>query len=113
MLEFFSTPIRQMATLRTRDHRPWPLPRRPWFIGQTWLDLLFAHWPLPPSELEQLLPPPLRLDTFDARREAGDLLFLAGCRESAGGRGRQAPLPASILPRPDVGEAAKSRRGRL
>ena len=84
MLDFFSTPIRQMATLRTRDHRPWPLPRRPWFMGQTWLDLLFAHWPLPPSELEQLLPPPLRLDTFDGRAWISLTPFvLSGLRHAA------------------------------
>jgi len=36
-------------------------------MGQTWLDLLFAHSPVEPSELVPLLPPPLRLDTFEGR----------------------------------------------
>lgn len=47
------------------DHRPWPVPSRPWVMTQRWHDLLFAHWPLPPDALYPHLPPPLLLDTFD------------------------------------------------
>jgi uncharacterized protein YqjF (DUF2071 family) len=45
-------------------HRPWPPPHRPWIVSQSWRDLLFAHWPVSPSALRQLLPPRLELDTF-------------------------------------------------
>lgn len=31
----------------------------------TWSDLLFAHWPIPPSSVQPLLPRGLLLDTFD------------------------------------------------
>lgn len=34
-------------------------------MGQTWEDLLFAHWPVAPLPLQRLLPPGLPLDTFD------------------------------------------------
>jgi uncharacterized protein YqjF (DUF2071 family) len=34
-------------------------------MGQTWEDLLFAHWPVAPLSLQRLLPPGLPLDTFD------------------------------------------------
>jgi uncharacterized protein len=33
--------------------------------GQTWRDLLFAHWPLPVEQLRSIVPPALSLDTFD------------------------------------------------
>jgi uncharacterized protein YqjF (DUF2071 family) len=34
-------------------------------MHQTWHDLLFMHWPLPPADLRPLVPPQLELDTFD------------------------------------------------
>lgn len=64
-LDFFEDPIRQSAAIRQRDHRPWPVPRKLWFMGQTWLDLLFAHWKLEPAALRPHVPRPLKLDTFD------------------------------------------------
>jgi uncharacterized protein YqjF (DUF2071 family) len=45
-------------------HRPWPLPRGPWIMIQTWHDLLFAHWRLPPEALRPLVPSQLPLDTL-------------------------------------------------
>ena len=47
------------------DHRPWPLPSRPWVMAQVWHDLLFAHWPIPAAEMAALLPPGLTLDTWE------------------------------------------------
>lgn len=47
------------------DHRPWPLPARPWVMAQVWHDLLFAHWPIPAKDMAALLPPGLTLDTWD------------------------------------------------
>ncbi|MFD0680054.1 MULTISPECIES: YqjF family protein [unclassified Paenibacillus] len=32
---------------------------------QSWLDLLFAHWPVHYDHLRELVPPGLKLDTFD------------------------------------------------
>jgi uncharacterized protein len=46
-------------------HRPFPLPRTPWVMGQSWLDLLFAHWPVPQAALRQLVPDSVPIDTFD------------------------------------------------
>ena len=61
----------QRRGLGERDHRPWPLPRGPWVQGQTWLDLLFAHWPLPVDDLRPAVPAALPLDTFDGRAWLG------------------------------------------
>lgn len=34
-------------------------------MQQTWNDLLFAHWPVPPEVMRKLIPSTLELDTFD------------------------------------------------
>jgi uncharacterized protein len=47
------------------DHRPWPVPDRPWTWRQSWRELLFAHWPVPASVLEPYVPKPLRIQEFD------------------------------------------------
>ena len=52
------------SVLQEVAHRPWPLPAGPWVMAQSWHDLLFAHWPIEPAVFRNLLPPPLRVDTF-------------------------------------------------
>ena len=46
-------------------HRPWPLPDRPWLMTMSWVNLLAAHWPVAPKELEDRIPRGLRLDTWE------------------------------------------------
>jgi uncharacterized protein YqjF (DUF2071 family) len=58
-------PARQSATLEVIDHRPWRLPEGSWVMGQTWEDLLFAHWRVEGEGLRALLPPGLELDLFE------------------------------------------------
>jgi uncharacterized protein len=48
--------------------------RGPWVIAQTWSDLLFAHWRVPPESLR--LPSGLQLDTFDGDAWVGVVPFL-------------------------------------
>jgi uncharacterized protein len=55
----------QQAAPREVAHRPWPLPDAPWVMGQTWQDLLFAHWPVDPGQLRGLVPAQVPLDLFD------------------------------------------------
>jgi uncharacterized protein YqjF (DUF2071 family) len=57
------------------DHRPWPLPAGPWVMTQRWLDLLFAHWPVPVATMRSLIPPQLDLDTFDGEAWVGVVPF--------------------------------------
>ncbi len=66
------------------EHRPWPLPKRPWVMTMSWVDLLFAHWRVEPEELAALLPEGLDLDTFDGRAYLGVVPFRM---ESVGPRG--------------------------
>jgi uncharacterized protein len=61
--------------LSTTEHRPWPLPKSAWVMTQTWNDLLFAHWPLPASEVAHLLPEGLTVDTFDGSAWVGVIPF--------------------------------------
>ena len=63
------------SVLRDVAHRPWPLPRRPWLMRQTWNDLLFAHWPVEPALLRPLVPGSFELDTFDGAAWVGVVPF--------------------------------------
>jgi uncharacterized protein len=55
----------QAQALSRRAHRPWPVPDRPWVQGQTWRDLLFAHWSLPEDRVRAVVPDAISIDTFD------------------------------------------------
>jgi uncharacterized protein len=67
--------------LAQADHRPWPLPRGPWMMFQSWQTLLFAHWRLAPASLRSLVPAPLELDLHDGEAWVGVTPFrLAGLR---------------------------------
>ena len=62
---------RQGQTLAISEHRPWPLPRGPWVMGQTWHDLLFAHWPVDPEHLRQVVHPSIPLDLWEGQAWIG------------------------------------------
>jgi len=55
--------------------RPSALTRVPWIMAQTWHDLLFAHWPLPPEAIRPLLPAQLSLDTWEGEAWVGVIPF--------------------------------------
>jgi len=55
------------SLLKITGHRPWPLPRGPWIMAQSWHDLLFAHWPVPIEKLRPLIPAVLEVDTFQGQ----------------------------------------------
>ena len=56
-------------------HRPWPMPEAPWLMTQTWLNLLFAHWPIEPAVLRAKVPAAFELDLFDGRSWIGVVPF--------------------------------------
>jgi uncharacterized protein len=56
---------RQHRSLQQLDHRPWPVPARGWLLGQTWEDLLFAHWRVPVEAVRAHLPARLDVETYD------------------------------------------------
>lgn len=49
-------------------------------MAQTWLDLLFAHWPVPPEALRPHLPPGLPVDTYEGMAWVGITPFVATVR---------------------------------
>ncbi len=57
------------------EHRPWPVPDRPWAMHQAWNDLLFAHWPVAPSAIRSLMPLALEPETFDGAAWVGVVPF--------------------------------------
>lgn len=81
--------IRQNRSLEHLEHRPWPLPPRGWVMGQTWEDLLFAHWRVPAEQLREHVPDHLEIDEHDGSAWLGVTPFrLTGLR----GRG-MLPIP--------------------
>ncbi len=57
------------------DHRPWPLPNRAWSLRQSWVDLLFIHWPIPTELLRPLVPEALTIQEFDGTSWIGVVPF--------------------------------------
>jgi uncharacterized protein YqjF (DUF2071 family) len=51
------------------------MPDAPWLMAQTWHDLLFAHWPVPPQQLRPAVPPAFNLDLFDGTAWIGIVPF--------------------------------------
>ena len=56
---------RQRTSVTRTEHRSFPLPAGPWVMGQSWIDLLFAHWPVPVSAVRPAVPDPIPIATFD------------------------------------------------
>lgn len=52
------------SQLDQESHRPFPKPDAPWFMTQTWNDVLFLHWPVNAAMLQALLPAGLEVDLY-------------------------------------------------
>jgi uncharacterized protein YqjF (DUF2071 family) len=74
----------QAAVLRETAHRPWPPPREPWLMAQTWEDLLFAHWPVPAERLRPLLPDVIPLDEREGSAWVGVTPFCVAAFRARG-----------------------------
>ncbi len=61
--------------LTQTNHRPWPLPNRPWLFRQSWRDLLFMHWPIAASALRPPIPDQLTIQQFDGAAWLGVVPF--------------------------------------
>jgi uncharacterized protein YqjF (DUF2071 family) len=58
-------------------------------MAQTWTDLLFAHWPIAPAALHQIVPRPLEIEPYDGQAWLGVIPF-----------GMQGVRPRGIPPLP-------------
>jgi uncharacterized protein YqjF (DUF2071 family) len=63
----------------------------------TWLDLLFAHWPIKPSLMRERVPRELELDTFDGSAWVGIVPFVM-----SNTRPRLSPLALTDFPELNV-----------
>lgn len=79
------------------DHRPWPLPEKPWVLQQEWLDLLFLHWEIEASALRPLIPEELEIDTFNGKAWLGVVPF-----RMQGVAPRACPKPSFLSDFPEI-----------
>lgn len=63
------------SSLSRTEHRPWPMPPRMWMWRQSWLDLLFMHWPVPSEVLRPFVPRELTIQEFDGTSWVGVVPF--------------------------------------
>src|SRR5215218_4796419 len=75
-LDLLQAPARQASSLEETAHRPWPLPDSSWVMGQTWDDLLFAHWRVSADAVRAQLPDGLEVDEHDGSAWLGVTPFV-------------------------------------
>ena len=63
------------SIINSTSHRPWPIPRSPWLMTQSWHDLLFAHWRVDVSEMRRAVPAAFDLDLFEGEAWLGVVPF--------------------------------------
>lgn len=78
-IQLLRAPARQAGTLSETEHRPWPLPGGSWIIGQSWEDLLFAHWRVDADDVRKLVPTGLAVDERDGSAWLGITPFVLAC----------------------------------
>jgi uncharacterized protein YqjF (DUF2071 family) len=64
-VERFDDAACQARSVQQIAHRPYPLPETRWAMGQTWRNLLFAHWRVPHDVLRPHVPDRLELEEHD------------------------------------------------
>jgi uncharacterized protein len=84
MLDGLRAASRQARSLADAEHRPWPVPGGRWVMGQTWEDLLFAHWRIAPESLRPHLPDGLELELHDGSAWLGITPFRVTSLRSRG-----------------------------
>src|SRR5687768_3784819 len=63
------------SILESTSHRPWPLPRAPWVMTQSWHDVLFLHWRVEKGELRRAVPRDFDLDLYKGEAWVGIVPF--------------------------------------
>ena len=77
----FDDAAAQAGSLSEIAHRPWPLKREPWLMGQSWQRLLFAHFRVPRDALRAHVPESLVIEEWDGSAWLGLTPFrVAGLR---------------------------------
>jgi uncharacterized protein len=76
LLELLATPARQASVETVTAHRPWPVPHEPWWLAQTWDDLLFLHHRVEAEALARLVPQGLEVEQHDGSAWLGITPFV-------------------------------------
>lgn len=63
-------------SLSHTDHRPYPLPARPWAVSMEWRDLAFLHWPIDAVAMRGALPAGFEPDLYEGRAWLGVVPFM-------------------------------------
>jgi uncharacterized protein YqjF (DUF2071 family) len=66
---------RQARSLEQIEHRPWPIPTRPWTMGQTLDDLLLVHWRVPLDDVRARVPAELEVEQHSGSAWLGIVAF--------------------------------------
>ena len=98
--------LAQRRSLGETAHRPWPLPERRWVMGQSWVDLLFCHWPVAPDALRPHVPARLPLDIAE-----GTAWISIAAFEVRASRPRGLPPPPAIGRFPELNVRTYVTRG--
>jgi len=72
---YLDAATRQARSLEQVEHRPWPVPARPWTMGQTLDDLLLAHWRVPFADIRARVPPELEVEEHSGSAWLGIAAF--------------------------------------
>ena len=87
---------RQARSVEHLEHRPWPVPSRGWVMGQTWDDLLFAHWRVPVEAVRAHIPNELEVEQHGGSAWLGITPFrVTGCARGERCRCRASPRSSS------------------
>ncbi len=62
--------------LKRTEHRPWPVPERPWVMHMSWEHLAFLHWRVDAEAIRARLPKGLEVECFDGSAWLGVVPFL-------------------------------------
>ena len=63
------------SIVESTAHRPWPMPRAPWLMTQSWNGLLFAHWRVDALQMRRAVPDAFDLDLYDGEAWLGVVPF--------------------------------------
>jgi hypothetical protein len=64
-----------MDWIRKNEGRFDSLASRAWIMKQTWRNVLFLHWPIPPEYLRPLVPSALQIDIYQGQAWLGIIVF--------------------------------------
>lgn len=66
-----------MSVFNVISHRPYPLPKLPWLMTQTWTDVVFVHWPVEASSIRSSVPDGMEIDIYGGQAWISVVFFFS------------------------------------